>query len=713
MAGPWEKYGGEAEGPWSQYAKPPEQPASVTLGNEFRAIPRQVGLTGRYVLEGAPQFVDTLAAPVKMVTDKVYGLATGRPDFRSATLSETGRAVADAAGLPSPETPNERTVGAASRGVAAAGGSVGLVRMLAARAPALAQDVMNLFAARPGMQGAAGAGGGGAGQAVKESGGSPFEQFVASIIGGVAAPVAVQTLAGAGQAVANRLPGLRPSTSNVDQTIEIALRREGVNWGEVNERVRQAVRQDVQEALSASPGLNLDPASLRRLVDFRAVQGVTPTRGSVTLDPVQITREKNLGKIGANSQNTDLQRLANVEAGNNRALIANLNDAGAAPTLDPVRAGQSVVTAGQRSIDAEKAGVDALYATARGQAGRNFSLDGAAFTSRANSLLDDALLQSKLPEDVRAVMNRISSGQMPLTVDVAEQLKTRLGDLQRSSSDGQVRQALRIVRTAIDDAPVVPMGERTQGYAGARQVSGGLPVAVGDTQAGEEAVAAFNRARAANRAMMGRIEGNPVLAAIDDGAQPDKIIEQFVLRPAATVRDAEALRQVVAKDPEALGMTRAHILTWLKEKALSGATDEVGNFSQSRYNAALKSIGERKLTAFFDPEEIGQLQRIGRVASYTQAQPRGSAVNNSNSGALVAGGALDALDRIAARLPVGRDTVQAMVRSRQQAQAVDVAPSIVQPAPAGRLRELAGPASATGLIVAPGVVRGDEDRRNR
>ena len=61
------------------------------------------------------------------------------------------------------------------------------------------------------------------------------------------------------------------------------------------ERARQSLRAQMQDALRA--GQELDPAAVRRLAEFQTI-GATPTRGMVTQDPVRITQEMNLAKMG-------------------------------------------------------------------------------------------------------------------------------------------------------------------------------------------------------------------------------------------------------------------------------------------------------------------------------------------------------------------------------------------------------------------------------
>ena len=74
----------------------------------------------------------------------------------------------------------------------------------------------------------------------------------------------------------------------------------------------------------------------------------------------------------------------------------------------------------------------------------------------------------------------------------------------------------------------------------------------------------------------------------------------------------------------------AGTVNWLKTKA--GIVDETGNFSQAAYNKALKHLDDVKnLNEIFTPESASQLKTLGNVARYTQAQPRGAFVNNSNT----------------------------------------------------------------------------------
>jgi hypothetical protein len=77
----------------------------------------------------------------------------------------------------------------------------------------------------------------------------------------------------------------------------------------------------------------------------------------------------------------------------------------------------------------------------------------------------------------------------------------------------------------------------------------------------------------------------------------------------------------------------------------------------------------------FTPETAQQVQTLGNVARYTQAQPRGSYVNNSNTfvsqAAHTVGSALEGAANVAAHgIPVGTWTKNALT-SRMGAREVD------------------------------------------
>ena len=648
------------------------RPARGVLGQ----LSRQVGLTARHGLEGLGQAAEVVTEPVRRLVTDPAARALGA-ESESVPTGRLAERFADTLGLPKPETAQERVVGDAARFMAGAAGMAGASNKVAQVVTPVAQQALGqsaaqaskgtlqaaaeVMAANPGAQ-IAGAAGAGAGSGMaREAGGDGLAQGVAGLAGGVAGSMAAGLL--------TRGPGLVGAAPQTDDQIEQSLRRAGVEWQDLPDGVRNSLRAEARQALKG--GAELDGDALARLAEFRRV-GATPTRGTLSLDPVQITREQNLARMGANASDTGLHGLARVQNENNKALIEGLNQLGAQAPGDAHATGERMMSAMQRGLDAEKASVNALYSQARDSAGRSMRLDGHAFTTQASRLLDDGLLGGALPPSVEQHLNRIAKGEVPFTVDYAEQLKTAMAKLQRASNDGQTRMALSMVRQALDDTPLV---------AGA------------GTEAGEQAVAAFNRARLANRSMMKRIERIPGLAAVYEGkATPDDFVQRYVINRGAKAADTERLANELRRaDPEALQAVRSSIAQHLKTAAIGTAADETGRFSASGYNRAMMALGPRKLAQFFDADEIAQLKAVGKVAQYTTAQPAGSAVNNSNSGNVLMGRGLDLLDRLSARVPLLGlgPTVSGATRELQQRQAQQIGQALGRQ-PAQQARQLPG-----------------------
>ena len=702
-----------AEGLRTLAGDKPQREAVQVMGDTIMGGVRQLGLTARAGLQGLGGAVGVLSDPFAAAMNIPYMLATGK----SAPIPfarQTAKGVADqvpipfaGTGLPTPQTPTERVAGSTAELMAGAGGLMGLGRAAAQAAPGAIQQAGQFMSQAPAVQLSSAVGSGMAGGSVKESGGGPGAEFAASLLGSVAGGMAPGVASRASDAVSRALTP-RPTAQQIDIRIQQALTNQGVDWSALPANVRASLRDELARSLNTGDQIN--PEALRRLADFRTV-GATPTRGMVTLDPVQITRERNLSKMAANSGQTDLQGLPMLENRNNRSLIDTLNNQGANTPQNAVGAGGQVIDTLTGRLASEKAGVDRLYAGARDSQGRSFPLDGTFMTNRAANMLEDGLLQSSLPADVRTRLNDIAKGKMPFTVDTAELLKTKIGDLQRASNDGSVRKALGLVRQAIDETPLVPLGGQSgPANAMARNVNpGNLPYVPGSTDVGQGAVDAFNAARQANRTMMQRIESTPALKAVYEGVEPDKFVQKFITGQGAdaSIKSLQAMREAIGDDASALNAVRGQIASHLKSQALNGAADEVGNFSAAGYRKALDAIGPEKLRIFFSPEEVAQLEAARRVAEYTQFQPRGSAVNNSNSGALVLGRTLDAIIGMSGRLPFGRAAIGDPLRDLQISigtrDAANVAGGLLNPRPSAPL--LTGnallPAALSAGLLAP------------
>lgn len=686
--------GGEQPMPIGQenvHQQPPAQPqerAGVQqFGDALMGIPRQIGLTARYGMEGLGQAASIATEPIRQGLNA--GLrAAGLP--QAASTGQVVSSFADTIGLPNPKTPNERVAGDVSRLMAGGGGLAGGAGALAKGATGLTQSALTALSANPGQQLASAAGAGALGGSVREAGGGAVAQGVAGLAGGLAGPMALSSAQRLGAGLKSMIP---PSTQRVDQELSITMQRAGLDWDEIPERIRQTLRTEASGAIKN--GKPLSPDALRRLAEFSRVEGATPTQGMLTLDPVQITRERNLAKMGANSSDEGLQGLALVENRNNDALVRALNRHGAGNAPDSMTASEAIMGR-LKNVDApRKAAVDSAYQMVRDSAGRYERLNTSEFSRLANDALDADQLGFVLPEKARGLLNDISSGKIPLDVNVATQLDKRLSGMARdlrggASPDRDGALAVDTIRRALHDTPLT-------------------------SQAGAEAMELYDTARSLAAWRFRAIDSTPALKAALDGAQPDKFVQQFIISngPKSSSKDVANLARELAGDPAATEAAKGQIAAYLKDRAVSGASDETAKFSASAYAKALSAIGDRKLSQFFNPDEMAELEAIKKVSSYMLAQPVGSAVNNSNSGALALGRGLDFLNSLSGKVPLGIGPIlQGTVRGMQQNQAQRISPALIQPGAKINLKDRLIPASVYGsLLAAPGVKAGEDNQR--
>jgi hypothetical protein len=682
--------------------KPATKPFGQQLNDLVSDLPRQVGLTGRYALEGVGDALDFVATPIRAGLN-----AVGIP-----SQPGTGRALANTIGLPEPRNAQERMVGDATRMLAGAAVPIGVAGRVAQGAGGATKAVAQQLASNPLQQLASAGAAGAAGGYTRETGGNAGSQLLASLAAGVAVPAAMgagQRIGAAARQMVNR-PA--PTPAQIDIQITRALGGSGLDLTQIGPEVHAAVRNDVAQALKVSD--DLDPEALRRLVDYR-MTGLTPTVGKLTRDPATFTQEENLMRVGANSKDKAAQQLGSIKNTNNNKLIDLMNSSGAATSDDAIGGANKIMGALQSRDARAQSIIGRLYDRARDSSGRSAPLDPSAFTQRAGDLLHEANVESFLTPDIRNKLNGFASGKIPLTVEIAEQFKTGIGRLQRNSTDGNVRHALGLVRQALDEAPLV--GAQPAGAVGSNQLMAGGQLANAQAAGvGQEAIDAFNRARRVNRLYMQTVEDTPALAAVRDGVEPDKFVQQFIIGNGAkaSVAGVDSLYQQIKGNPEAMGAVKGQMARYLKSEALNGARDEVGNFSQSGFNDALSRIGERKLRMFFSPDEVDQLKAIGRVGSYEQVAPAGAFPNRSNTAGAISG----ILDRIIgssvlSKIPAGRMLLQEPIENiviGQKAQNALTVPRALQTGP--RAANPLLPAGQ-GLMLSPALLMGGPDDKKR
>jgi len=672
-----------------------KKPFGEDLGDAIVDVPRQVGLTARYGLEGAGDVFDTFVGnPLRTLASPILG---NKPTAR------TGGSIADSLGLPQPRTASERIIGDATRLVVGGGGTLGAASKVSQATTGGTKAAAQFLASNPGQQlGSAGAAGL-AGGYTRETGGGDGAQLTASLLASLATPAAMGGTQRTATAVQRRLAPAAPTGEQAQQiniTINSALQGSGITLDQLPAQVAQSIRNDVAAAFRTSD--QVSPDAVRRLADYR-LTGLTPTAAGLTLDPAVVTQQRNLAKLGVNSRDSTAQFLGQTENRNNQLLKQGLNNLGAGGADDAYAGGERIIGALERRDERARDLIGRLYDRARDSSGRSAELDPSVFTQRAGNLLHEANVESFLTPDIRGKLNDFASGKVPLTVEIAEQFKTSIGRLQRSTADGNTRFALGAVRQALDDTPLLQASETASGAA----------TLGGPRNVGQEAIDAFTRARRVNRMYMGMVERTPALQAVRDGVEPDKFVQQFIVGAGSksNFMDVAQLKSSIKANTGAMNAVREQITGFLQSRALNGQADEVGNFSSAAYTKALEQIGERKLRLFFQPAEINQLKAIGRVSRYEQFQPSGAAVNNSNTAGALGGLAERILSQsLISKLPFGQaaigEPLQNIQVGMQSSRALDVPRTLAGP------RQTV-PADQRGLLLSPAAFMGVESEEER
>ena len=278
-----------------------------------------------------------------------------------------------------------------------------------------------------------------------------------------------------------------------------------------------------------------------------------------------------------------------------------------------------------------------LYDKARDTSGRSLPLKRSEFVNRVDNNLKRENLTAFLPAEVKTMINDIAYGQkglkgqvhdVPFDVNSIDQLETILATAQRATKDGNVKQALSAVKKALLDTDI-------------------------EGQASKESMKAFRDARNFSRKMYQWQEKIPAIKAIVEGVEPDQFMTKFILGSGDTAAEAHVrkLMMQMRGNKEVTAIVKGQVAAWIKDKAVVGNADELNILSQKGLKNALDKIGDRKLEAILGKEDLIQLKTIQRVASYEQAQPSGTAINNSNTATTATGMFMDWMDKLSNKIP--------------------------------------------------------------
>ncbi|RQZ17231.1 hypothetical protein DIE15_12215 [Burkholderia sp. Bp9031] len=384
----------------------------------------------------------------------------------------------------------------------------------------------------------------------------------------------------------------------------------------------------VQKIAAQEQAGTLNPTAAERHIEAGSLPvPVELTAGQATGDVNLLSHEQNIrGKAPElaerfNAQNGQLA--ANFDAIRDR-VAPDVN----VPSGTPI--GQALVDAYKQADAPIQEQIARAYEGARNADGTPALVDSAgamrdfeseigptrfrALPARVQQIFSDAKNNVvALPE----AFDRSAGATRPLTardlMDIDQTLSGAIGETKNTS----VQHDIGLLRQAILDAPISPA-------------------------AGPEAMAAFKSAQAQARARFQAMASDPAYkAAVNDGVgagEPSPLADGFVQKYVAGGKTANVqnMLQNLSSDPLNQQYIAAGLLDHVKSQAGIDLRTGTGNVSQAALNKTIQNLGQ-KSGIVFGGDNAQILDKLGNVARYTQEQPRGSYVNNSNT--FVAGAA--------------------------------------------------------------------------
>ncbi len=371
--------------------------------------------------------------------------------------------------------------------------------------------------------------------------------------------------------------------------------------------IQQALLAATPELQNAIKGIPFEqtnvPTFMRHIEADSLPVPIRLTKGQANGDIVQLSNEQN-----RRGKDPELAQRFNEQNG---LLIENINEIRGRAAPDAY--GTKIIENSQGIIDAYKTidgarneKISAAYKALEDANGGAWPVDALAIVRNADAMLAKKLKTNFVPTGIAADLKAFREGA-PMTFEQFEALRTNLaaeGRKAERSGDGNAAMASSIVREALEQLPLTgPAATKLKPLA--------------------------DSARSLAKERFDMLKKDPAYkAAVDDAVSADKYLQKFVVN--GVNKNIATMVNHLGKDSVAHQHMAAGTVNWLKDKA--GIVDETGNFTQAGYNKALKQLDDVKnMEQIFTPDAANQLKTLGNVARYTQAQPRGAFVNNSNT----------------------------------------------------------------------------------
>jgi hypothetical protein len=406
-------------------------------------------------------------------------------------------------------------------------------------------------------------------------------------------------------------PQLTPTAPTVSPTTVAAVagtqeaQRRSVGAAAVPDvtTIQQALsvaKPELQAALANIPVNKINVPTLLRHIEADSLPfPMRLTEGQATGDIIKMSNEQN-----RRGKDTELARRFNEQNG---LLIENINEIrkNAAPDVygtKTIENSQGIIDS-YKTIDANlNQNINTKFQKLRDAAGGQFPVDAPKLLENIKGKLQKELLSNEAPKGQFTELERLAKDNN-MTFEDFLSLRRNLGEIARTSTDGPTRKAAGYMIEELEKLPLQESVKRLKPLA--------------------------DEARKAARDRFQMLEKDPAFkAAVEDSIPADKFIEKFVI--GGVNKNINTMVKNLGKDSQAHQHMAAGTINWLRDKA--GVIDENSNFSQKQYNAALKKLDDvNNLHEIFNPEAASQLKTLGNVANYTQFQPRGAFVNNSNT----------------------------------------------------------------------------------
>lgn len=413
---------------------------------------------------------------------------------------------------------------------------------------------------------------------------------IGGIGGGVLTPAVSKLATAIGQRV-NQVGNI-VKRQNADDVINSAFAQAGLNKADYSQAQMKALKAEVEAALKV--GKLVNPAAVARKADFDAL-GMKGTSGQITRDPTQYTDEMNLSKLAGIG--TPLRERMNEQS----RRLSELMDNYAAGADDPVAVGQKAIDR-LASVDEQmRARVSGMYTAARQSAGAADDVPMTGLAQDLGRILDD--FEGNVPAGLINRFKRYGflGGEQKKVFDMIEAEKL----LQATNDYGNVTD--RATQTALS------------------QIRNALKRSITE---GAQDGGPFAKPRMAAAARFKAHEAVPALEKVSRGdATPDDFVAKYVMR--APVKEVQGMAKML--DDGSRDAVRKMIADDLRRAAFGANPAGDAKFSPVRYSEKLRKLGDARLGAFFDSQEIAQLKRIGRVGAFKESRPANSAVNESNT----------------------------------------------------------------------------------